>query len=432
MGRFRAWGAGLFVITCVASAATLPITAAVFHRISWAGMVTNLFFVPLVGFWIVPTGMAGVLLFSIDPALGVFGARAAGTGAALLAKGVHFFSAIKGSGLWVIPPGGALIAVYYLLFGAWVLRDQARDCRRWAGLLLLSVLFVALTGAKGALKGDGQMHVFFLDVGQGSSTLLVLPGGKTVLVDGGGRYGSGIDTGKSVILPALLTLGIRRLDAMVLTHPHPDHLSGLIGVLEEFPVGEVWDEWERYPSEAYARFRESLQDKGVPRRSIRGAGGPVWIDSVRFEALSGGPGGAHRSNSEVNNASLVLKATFGKVSLLVPGDLEQEGEMRLVRTCPEKLKSTLLLVPHHGSFSSSHSTFLHAVQPLCAVIPVGFQNPFGLPSSTVLGRYQYISPEKALFRTDRDGCIQIRTDGTGIWVRQRKSWLYLGEEHRAD
>ncbi|MEK6776448.1 MAG: DNA internalization-related competence protein ComEC/Rec2 [bacterium] len=409
---------GLIFVTLIATTATAPITAATFHRVSQAGIVTNLLLVPLTGFWIVPCALITLVLFLIYPPLAVWPAKISGVGVTLLANGVDYFGSFTWASTWVFPPPGVLTLIYYVLFLLILIFPRMGEARRIGCILILSLLFFAASFWIGRIRGDGELHIRFLDVGQGSSILLILPHAETVLIDGGGSYLSSQDIGRQVVLPALLAMGIRKVDLMILTHPHPDHMNGLIGILEEIPVGEVWDAWEAFPSEEYRRFRKLIADKGIPRRFLNHTGERIAKGNIFFDVLHHGSGYTSGSNSSVNNDSLILKVTFGEISLLVTADLEAPGEKNLLQTYGRQgLKSTILQVPHHGSTHSSSPSFIDGVRPEMAVFQLGSNNPFQFPNSDVLGRYRYIFPEKALFRTDLNGSVWIRTDGRKVWTQ---------------
>lgn len=407
----------LLLISVLATAGTAPITAAVFHRVSMVGVAANLFLVPLTGLWIVPFGLAAFSLFVIYPPLALWPAKLAGAGSSLLVSGVGLFGSLDWAAPWVFAPSGYWVALYYFLFLFLMILPRLGPIRRVGGILVLSLFFYIGNGWAGRIKADDLLHVRFLDVGQGASTLMVLPDAKTVLIDGGGSYLLSHDVGRKVLLPALLSQGIKRIDIMILTHPHPDHLNGLIGLLEEIPVGEVWDGWEFYPSETYHRFRQLLSERGIPRRFLNREGEKIRIAGVLFEVLRHGAGATRMPDSNINNQSVVLRVTFEEIGILLTGDLEARGEGDLVKRYGTGLETAVLQVPHHGSLSSSSTLFVDAVRPEIAVVQVGAHNSFGLPSSEVLGRYRYIAPQKRLFRTDRNGAVWLRTDGKVIQAR---------------
>jgi competence protein ComEC len=416
-GRGLSRGLGeLAVMTLLATAATAPISAAVFHRVSMVGLVTNLLFVPLTAFWIVPTGLLAYLLHLAWAPLAVPLLHFAGTGAGLLVTGVAWSGALPASSIEVAPPEPVVTALFYGGLVFLLVNAHLRTSRRLTGIGLLLLFFIGTSAWSGRWQADGRLHMGFLDVGQGGATLLVLPDATTVLIDGGGSYRTSANIGKRVVRPTLLSLGIRRIDVMILTHPHPDHLNGLIGLLEEMPVGEVWDAWEAFPSEAYGEFRRLIAERGIPRKFVIPSAEPIRIGSVGFQVLHRGDGHCAGSNAEVNNDSLMLRVAFGEISLLLTGDLEAKGEQHTLKRWGEKIRSTVLQVPHHGAATSSTETFLDAVQPKVAVISVGLNNRFRHPSPKVVGRLRYIRPETLLRRTDRNGSVWLRTDGHVLQV----------------
>ncbi len=409
--KWAAKGGAVFAVTLLAFAATLPITAAVFHRVSPAGLVSNLLLVPLTGLIIVPCGMAAFFLFQLSPVLAVYPAKMAGFGISLLLTGVDFFGSGPLRPVWVVPPPAGWIVLFYLVLLLLLMIAQIRPVYRLVSVFLLSVLFAGAVLGLGKGKGDGKLHIDILDVGNAASTLVVFPDGKTLLIDGGGSYSSSWDVGRNLILPALLTLRVRKIDLMILTHPHPDHLNGLVGLLEELPVGEVWEGWRTFPSEMYHRFRKEIHDRGILRRYIGAGKMTRSLGETRIEVLRVTEDPGKTDHSAVNNGSLIVKIGLRRFSFLDMADLEVEGEDALIRRYRSELKATVLEVGHHGSRTSSQATFLDVVRPEAAVISVGAYNRFGHPAAEVLGRLCYIAPKKRIDRTDRDGMIGITTDG---------------------
>jgi competence protein ComEC len=414
--KIMAWVAQLAAMTVLAFAATMPLVASTFHRVSAAGLLSNLVLVPLTGFWIVPCGIVTYGLYLLTPSLAIPCLKLTAMGLSLLMKGVFFFGTFPGAARWVFPPSIPFMILFYLAFFALLLIPQLTKNLRISAILILSVLFVLGVSTVGKRKADNSLHMIFFDVGNASSTLLVLPDSKTVLIDGGGAYHSSWDMGTKVLLPSLLTLGINRIDLMILTHPHPDHLNGLVGLLAEIPVGEVWDAWETYPSDLYRRFRQIIAEQRIRRRYVRNKGTSLDLGGVRMEVLSHGPAVGKGPQTSVNNGSIVLKVTYGRVSLLCMADLEAEGEQQLLKRYSGSLRSTILQVGHHGSLTSSTETFLDVVRPEVAVISAGRHNRFHHPATKVLGRLLYMAPRKSLYRTDQDGAIEITTDGKRWWA----------------
>jgi competence protein ComEC len=261
-----------------------------------------------------------------------------------------------------------------------------------------------------------KMKVTFIDVGQGSSTLIQLPGGKNILLDGGGTYGNVFDMGKYVIAPFLWHERIKTIDIVILSHPHPDHLNGLITVLSNFDVKEVWTNGEKGDSETYEEFMKIIVEKKIIHRIVSEKCVDTIINGTTLSVLNpvapvNMKDNLHRKFERTNNDSLVVKLTFGKVSFLLPGDISEPSETRLVNS-RHNIRSDVIIVPHHGGFTSSTKPFLDKVQPKFAIVSCGFENVFNNPHPDVLKRFS--SLDAKILRTDIHGAIIITTDGTSV------------------
>ncbi len=264
----------------------------------------------------------------------------------------------------------------------------------------------------------GRLELTVLDVGQGDSIFVSFPNGRTMLVDAGGLPGAayvrgmrpGIDVGEDVVSPFLWSRGLKRIDAIVLTHAHEDHLGGLPAVLRNFRVGELWVGRD-VETAAYRSVLAEAKARNVPVvHRVRGehfewGGVPV---SVLWPATNDPARGAS------NDDSVVLRLEDGEESLLLTGDIERPSE-RSILGSGDKLAANFLKVPHHGGKTSSTPGFLDAVHPAIAAISVGEANPFGHPSPDAIERIQ--AEGTRLFRTDRDGAITATTDGRSLNVR---------------
>jgi competence protein ComEC len=268
--------------------------------------------------------------------------------------------------------------------------------------------------------GRGELQVTFLDVGHGDASFIRFPQGTTMLIDGGGSYRDDVDIGERVVAPFLWHQRVRRVDYAVASHPHPDHAKGLGVILRDFRVREFWDNGAQEPSSWYSTLRQMAIDQRIYRdMSVHGLEART-IDGVRLELLH--PTAAFQppkrqprvgENRDENNRSLVLKLTFGRISVLFTGDIEQEAERFLLQTNRD-LRSTVFKVPHHGSQTSSLESFVRAVNPRAAVFSVQRDSRFGHPHPTVVERYRKL--DALVFRTDIHGAITIRTDGHSVWI----------------
>jgi competence protein ComEC len=218
------------------------------------------------------------------------------------------------------------------------------------------------------------MRVTFIDAGQGDSALVEFPDGKTMLIDGGGNP-RGIDPGRAAVAPYLWDRGIRHIDLLVLSHPHPDHAGGLAYILGNFKVGQVWEGWVAAPSAEYAAFNGLARSKKIQRWVLTNTGEMVFGGAV-IQVLSSKGRHIYDSDKEdyvrENNRSLVLRIKYGAVSVLFPGDIQVEAEEALLHASPPlPLKSTVLKAPHHGGRSSLNKRFMLAVKPEVAAVSVG-------------------------------------------------------------
>jgi competence protein ComEC len=275
----------------------------------------------------------------------------------------------------------------------------------WATALTLALLVLhPLSPARTGLS------VSFMDVGHGDAILVELPGRKTMLVDGGGQREGTYDIGERVVSPFLWDRGIKHVDAVVLTHPHPDHGRGLQAVVRNFSVGEFWEggAHPKAPSTLglHAELPEELTRRGLFR------GDRIHKGGVRIEVLHPGAGDTD-SSSEANRDSLVLRLVYGRTALLLTGDILAGSEREILEECGE-IGAAVVKAPHHGSRSSSSRAFLDAVSPQCVVISCGRQRQ-GLPAHEVLRRY--VRMGALVYRTDIHGAITITSDGMTVSVR---------------
>lgn len=252
------------------------------------------------------------------------------------------------------------------------------------------------TGA-GASQAAGSAKVHFIDVGQGDACLVELPGGQTLLIDGGGRAAG------EKVQSYLKEQGVERIDYLIATHPHEDHIGGLIGVVKQFDIGKIYMPRVTHTTKTYEEFLEAIQRKGL---KITAARAGVTIDAGEgVEAVLVAP--CREDYEELNDYSAVLKLTYGQVSFLFTGDAEGGAERDMLAS-DANLAAQVLKVSHHGSSTSSSKEFLRAVQPKIAVISAGKDNPYGHPHREVVERLTSLGVE--ILRTDEMGDIVITAD----------------------
>ena len=408
-------------MTAMSVAATLgvlPIIAASFNRVTFASLVLNYAAIPLVGL-VMGAGYAFLPFAVAAPGL-------AHAPAAALAFLVRLFFVISRSldGISLLSyrvptPQGWTVAGYYASLGLVLLRPKFRGQR-----LLAAGVFAAFLAAVAVYPfpaSSPDLKVTVIDVGQGDAILVEFPGRKTMLVDGGGFVDSPFDVGDKVVSPLLWRKGIRRLDVLVLTHPHPDHKGGLAAVAGNFPVGEFWEADPAPEDPAYAELSRRLSRSAIRRRVARGfrwRTGGVTVEVLHPVAprpsLRPGTRGGAGGDRAANDRSLVLRISLGRASFLLAGDVEAAAEAEILSACGD-IRSAFLKSPHHGSGSSSTAPFLERVRPRRVIISVGAGNRYGFPAGPVLERYARAGA--AVLRTDLDGAVEVATDGRETRVR---------------
>jgi competence protein ComEC len=261
----------------------------------------------------------------------------------------------------------------------------------------------ALTTPSHQAANNGDLRVYFLDVGQGDSSLILFRD-KVILIDAGE-----IDQGSRVV-DDIRGLGIRRIDLLVATHPHSDHIGGMQAVLAAFPVGEVLDSGMPSTSALYGHFLETVDRKNIPY-IVADGGRTVDLDPAMQILVLSPP--KERIGEDLNTNSIMLRVSYGNISFLFTGDAGNAAESQVMKT-GYSLQSTVLKVAHHGSSDASSREFIARVRPEVAVISVGKDNPYGHPHRETLDTLTALVP--ATYRTDRDGTILVRSDGISYSV----------------
>jgi competence protein ComEC len=265
-------------------------------------------------------------------------------------------------------------------------------------------------------KPTGRLRATFLDVGQGDAALVDLPDGEAILIDGGGLVGSPVDTGMRVIAPTLRDRRRQSLAAVVLSHPHPDHFTGLVSGLTGIAVGALWDtgQGEREGTGGgYAALLANMRAAQVPILRPDTLCGAHAMGGAVVEVLAPCPGPT--PDRGPNDNSLVVRLTYGSRSFLFVGDSEHEAERDLLALGAARLHADVLKVGHHGSRTSSTAPFIAAVAPTYAVISTGLRNRFGHPHPNTLHVLRDAGVH--VFRTDADGAVTAWTDGSHLDVR---------------
>jgi competence protein ComEC len=433
--RLQRQTAAFFLVSFFATIGTFPVVMYYFNQVSLVGLAANCVAVPLIGFAVVSAGLLSFFIYPVSSLVSVWLIKASSIILGISLEFINYFSKLPFAAIKTVTPSFFEITWYYLLLGVvfFILKVKNRETgiEREGGVFVrikkrapfIAILFLIIAGYadiwywldKRFLQKD--LMVTVVDVGQGTSSLLELPGGYNVLVDGGGFSDNSIfDVGEKITAPFLWRKKIKSVDLLVLSHPNSDHLNGLLYIAENFNVKEIWTNGEPADSLGYKRLLDIIREKNIMMMDFKEAVRDRVINGIQFKILYPEAGFKEKKEKwrKGDNSSLVLKAVFGEKSFLFTGDIKEKGESDIVRLPGNHLKSTVLVVPHHGSKSSSTDKFIDKIGPEIAVIPVGWKNRYKFPAPEVLERYK--SRGCRILRTDENGAVTISTDGKSLKV----------------
>jgi competence protein ComEC len=424
----------LIVMSVSTAFATGPLVAYYFNQISFAGIVSNLIIVPFAGLVVVPLGLlSGALSLFIHHLPLAWLDQAVSD---LFIRAVAFFSRLPFAEFHPPAPSLAWLMLYAVFIFSIYTHTRARLLSRFKPLVSSSrvprtpVIGMALAGmcllvpAGLSFLPVHHTEISFPDVGQGDSALIELPGGKTILIDGGGTRDNRFDIGRRVLAPYLWNKGIRSLDLVVLSHPHPDHMNGLIAILNKFAVGEVWESGLDTDLPGHGEFSRVMKDNMIKHEVVSADGPPAMFGKAKVSVLHPRAGYIARDRQAYaaeNDRSLVLRIQSEGKDMVFTGDIGTDAEQGLISATPG-LKADLIKVPHHGSKSSSSGAFVAHMRPEVAIITVGRGNPYHHPSDEVLARYERTGAR--ICRTDQDGAVTISVK-KGMFVIRRWNDLTL-------
>jgi competence protein ComEC len=374
--RGRALVADALRTQAVATLGLAPLTLIFFQQISLVGFVANLVAIPMVTLLITPLALLGALAAPLW-SLAAWAVQA-------LVSLLRLLAALPGA-VWQAPVAPWPVQFIALAGGAIAVLKLPWRLRAIGVIAMLPLVF-----ARPDRPAPGAFELTAVDVGQGTA-VLVRTSAHVLVVDAGPQYSRGSDAGARVLVPLLRAVGVQHVDVAVASHRDVDHVGGMASLLRAVPTGRLLHSLDA---------DHPLLAAGVSHAPCVAGEGWEW-DGVRFDVLhppSGPPPG------RPNARSCVIRVSAGSASALLPGDIEREQELALVASRAEALASSVLVVPHHGSRTSSSAPFLDAVVPAVAVIQSGYRNRFGHPAPDVTSRYR------------ERGVLLHASPGCGAWT----------------
>jgi len=455
------------IVSGLAIIGTAPLTMFYFNQISLAGIFSNLIFVPLIGFAVVPVGLFSVLiLLPVSSNAAFWGLKICDVILTVSIEWIYRIASLPHAAVKTITPSIIEIICAYALFGFILyllfpradknLNDKPRNktdnkpyensssngpcqainslkrllsgksskmCKKPFSNRKIALIFMGITlfvlSADicywiGKRWGKEDLTISIVDVGQGNAALIEMPGGQCALIDGGGYSNNSIfDIGEKVLAPVLWRKKIKTVETVILTHYDADHLNGLIYILKHFNVRQVFANHDPDTCLKNDEFMDIIRQKQIKYPAYKNLSKKIELNGVILKILYPLENFADLASKEAwrdsNNNSMVIQVNFGNCRILFPGDIMKKAEEELVALNYD-LQSTIMMAPHHGSSSSSTPEFLKLVNPEYIIISSGRQNRFGFPAPEVLARYE---KNKILtFRTDINGEVSITNNGS--------------------
>jgi len=380
----------LFVIQLLLSFGMIPVSVAFFSSASLISPLANIVAIPWVTLLVAPSVLLGVLFLFIAPIISHYCFTVAAWGLDMLLAYLSYLSELPYSTLPFadIPPFIIIIA----LIGVVLMALPRYFVGRYLAIIFIAPLF--LFHSKRPAEGEFKLTV--LDSGQGLASVLQTQN-HVMVFDTGERYSVQFDIGKMVVLPYLQSQQITAIDKLVLSHADKDHSGGAAAILDTLPVIQ-------FISNGALKVKTSTAAGTTTRTAMRCQAGQKWVwDKVQFHVLS--PSAAQKNLSQ-NERSCTIKVSNAQHSLLLIADIEKHTEGYLLQNKRVDLKADVMLIPHHGSKTSSSWPFIAAIEPQLAIVSAGYRNRFNHPSPNIMSRYQQL--HIPVFNTAQYGQIQVR------------------------
>lgn len=393
-------------VPLLATLGTGPLIAHYFGNLSLAGFVTNPLIVPLVGFVVVPLGLALGMLTLIG---GEFLAPLAWLGDRLATWTivvVEFFGALPLANLRVAAPNMLEVGAFYAgVIALLVLRKRSH-------LAIAMGLFLFLCAGdfyywRAYHSDTKQLRITHLNVGQGDAAVVELPGGKVLVIDAGGAAVGDFDTGESIVAPYLRSRKILKVDYLLVTHARIDHYGGMRALVREFSPSEFWSGAAKGATRRFEELDGAVDAAKIPRGELTAATPCREFNGARLCVLLA-----------ATDSPVVVRLEYGKASFLFASDIDKREELQLAQSSAD-LRSSVVKIPRHGGATASTAEFIAAVKPKLAILSAGARSRAEAKRDEVVERYQ--AAGATVLKTYEDGAIILETDGETIGYRGYKS-----------
>lgn len=389
------------LVSIYANIIIIPIMMYHFNTVSFTFIISNIMASPILGI-IVITGflfiIASITVKPLTRLIAIFIKPIL----SILIKISQICSKLPFSNILVVTPYMFNVISYYAIILYCIKSKKNNKCKIIIGLLIVLILinFIIYIFPQ-------KLRIFFIDVGQGDSTLIITPDKKTVLIDGGGS--DSFDVGEKVLLPYLLDRRILKIDYVLISHFDTDHCGGILTIMEKVKVKNIIISEQAEHSENYERFKKLMIHKKIRLIEVK-KGDKIKIGRYsEFKILF--PTSRLLSENPLNNNSIVAQFNYNNFKMLFTGDIEKLAEQQILKTEKAEIRADILKVAHHGSKTSSIPEFIKAVRPKIALIGVGKNNTFGHPNQQTIKNLENIKCR--IYRTDLQGEIIIKIDQKG-------------------
>lgn len=389
------------LVSIYANIIIIPIMMYHFNTVSFTFIISNIMASPILGI-IVITGflfiIASITVKPLTRLIAIFIKPIL----SILIKISQICSKLPFSNILVVTPYMFNVISYYAIILYCIKSKKNNKCKIIICLLIVLILinFIIYIFPQ-------KLRIFFIDVGQGDSTLIITPDKKTVLIDGGGS--DSFDVGEKVLLPYLLDRRILKIDYVLISHFDTDHCGGILTIMEKVKVKNIIISEQAEHSENYERFKKLMIHKKIRLIEVK-KGDKIKIGRYsEFKILF--PTSRLLSENPLNNNSIVAQFNYNNFKMLFTGDIEKLAEQQILKAEKAEIRADILKVAHHGSKTSSIPEFIKAVKPKIALIGVGKNNTFGHPNKQTIKNLENIKCR--IYRTDIQGEIIIKIDQKG-------------------